>query len=367
MSDTHHERLLQRVVEHVESRFYGKYLGFLVDNQDPQRRGRLRLRVPEVLGEVVSGWAEPCLPYGGGPNFGAYQIPPVTRDADGDYATGIWVEFIAGNPQFPLWTGCCFGAPGGRSEAPGDADSDDPNPGVHVHRSFAGHTTVIDDSPGRERLELRDAAGQRLTFSAPLRDGVKRDEHGQPTKGSVDVDYGDLVGRPPTIELADFAGNSVRLDGDRAAPALKLTNTDRDGQLLQTIELYGAAEDPKIVIRDNNENVVTLDRNGIRIEAPRQSSTIVMGSAGIAVDSPRINLNSGSQGVARHEDAVASTVAEDPNFWTFIPTLMGWLASHTHGTAVGPSTPPVMPFPGSVPDKCVGKIIEASQTVSAGG
>ena len=50
----------------IERRFYGKYRGIVVDNQDPSKLGRLKLRVPSVLGkDVVTGWATPCVPYGG--------------------------------------------------------------------------------------------------------------------------------------------------------------------------------------------------------------------------------------------------------------------------------------------------------------
>lgn len=361
------EHVVRRLVDRVERSFYGKYLGFVVDDRDPQRRGRLRVLVPEVLGDVVSGWAEPCLPYGGGANFGAYAVPPVTRGPDGGYTTAVWVEFRGGHCQFPLWTGVCWGAPDNASEAPGDADSDAPTPGVHVVRSFAGHSVIADDTPGQERMELRDPAGQRLTFSAPLRDGVKRDGDGRPVTPADAVDYGDFAGRPPTIELTDFAGNNLTLDGDRAAPTLRLTNTSRDGKILQTVELYGASENPRIVVHDHHDNKITLDAAGVRIESPKHSSAIVLGAAGIAQDAPRINLNSGVQGVARREDGVRSTMTEDSIFWSFIPALMSWLATHTHGTGAGPSTPPVLPFPGVVPDKCVGKIIEASDSVLAGG
>ena len=45
------------------TRFYGKYRGTVADNNDPLNKARLRLEVPDVLGEVTSGWALPCLPF----------------------------------------------------------------------------------------------------------------------------------------------------------------------------------------------------------------------------------------------------------------------------------------------------------------
>jgi len=46
-------------------RLYGKFRGTVVNNQDPQRQGRIQALVPQVLGEVPSGWATPCAPYAG--------------------------------------------------------------------------------------------------------------------------------------------------------------------------------------------------------------------------------------------------------------------------------------------------------------
>ena len=149
----------EEIDRRVGQRYYGKYHGFVVDNKDPKRRGRLRLIVPEVLGDVPTGWAEPCVPYGGGVNFGNFDVPPITRGAGGSYTTGVWVEFRHGNPQYPIWVGCFYGAPAGEPEAPGDPDEGGPDIDVHVYRTFSGHSMIAVDRPGDERLELRDTAG----------------------------------------------------------------------------------------------------------------------------------------------------------------------------------------------------------------
>lgn len=36
----------------ASGRFYGKYRGTVIDNQDPLKTGRIRAQVPEVTGEV---------------------------------------------------------------------------------------------------------------------------------------------------------------------------------------------------------------------------------------------------------------------------------------------------------------------------
>ena len=41
--------------------FYGKYRGIVTNIKDPLKMGRIKARVPDVLGEEPSGWALPCV------------------------------------------------------------------------------------------------------------------------------------------------------------------------------------------------------------------------------------------------------------------------------------------------------------------
>ena len=78
------EETLIRVARQVDEKRYGKYRGIVADNQDPQKRGRLKLLIPSVLGDQTSDWALPCLPYGGAAQQGLYMVPEV--DAQ------VWLE-----------------------------------------------------------------------------------------------------------------------------------------------------------------------------------------------------------------------------------------------------------------------------------
>jgi len=85
--------------------YYGKYRGTVINNIDPNFAGRLLVEVPDVLGLVPSSWAEPCAPLAGasGPPMGVYLVPPI--------GAGVWVEFERGDPNYPVWVGCRWGAP----------------------------------------------------------------------------------------------------------------------------------------------------------------------------------------------------------------------------------------------------------------
>lgn len=80
----------------AETKYFGKYRAIVVDNDDPERRGRIRVQCPAVLGIYKSAWCEPCLSYA--TDFaGDYHVPPLSE--------AIWVEFEEGDVNKPIWNG----------------------------------------------------------------------------------------------------------------------------------------------------------------------------------------------------------------------------------------------------------------------
>ena len=130
-------------------RFYGKYEGVVTDAADPKKIGRIRARVPAVLGEQIeSGWALPCVPAGGGKERGMLFLPQV-----GDT---VWIEFAGGDVSRPIWVGTFWGAPdstGGADdlgtetgpEAPTGDDGKDASPTLSVLKTKSGHELTLDD------------------------------------------------------------------------------------------------------------------------------------------------------------------------------------------------------------------------------
>ena len=82
-------------------RYFGKYRGMVVENIDPQQIGRIIAQVPDVLGATPSGWAMPCVPVAG-TQAGCFVVPPI--------GSQVWMEFEAGNPDNPIWTGGFWGS-----------------------------------------------------------------------------------------------------------------------------------------------------------------------------------------------------------------------------------------------------------------
>jgi hypothetical protein len=134
-------------LERDADRFYGKYRGLVTDNQDPMQIGRLQAIVPEVLGEVTTGWALPCAPYAG-TSSGFYAVPPV--------GAGVWIEFEAGDTSRPIWSGAWWAT----GEVPMDEQSTPSQPTRKILRSDFGLIVSLDDTA--QTITLSDALGVNL-------------------------------------------------------------------------------------------------------------------------------------------------------------------------------------------------------------
>lgn len=197
------ERIVADLVERTERRFYGKYRGIVVDDKDPARLGRLRVRVPSLLGpDVVTGWATPCLPFGGADDQGFLFVP--ARNA------GVWVEFEEGDLEFPIWVGTYWTSPGADTQLPRPQTDDgsqtaqvqDP-PTRKIIKTAKGHTVQLEDADGKESVLVREGSRGHL---------VRMDGDGVTV---TDSRHNRIRLTEDGVELTDATGNIVLL-GDRA-------------------------------------------------------------------------------------------------------------------------------------------------------
>lgn len=132
--------------------FYGKYRGTVSDNQDPLMIGRVKARVPDVMGDQESGWAMPCAPFGGS-GVGFFAIP-----ASG---AGVWIEFEHGDPDYPIWSGCWWGSV---AEVPPLLLA--PPYKKLMIKTEGGTTVLLDDTPGIGGITLETAGGQKIVMTS---------------------------------------------------------------------------------------------------------------------------------------------------------------------------------------------------------
>jgi uncharacterized protein involved in type VI secretion and phage assembly len=215
-----------RVARQVEEKRYGKFRAIVTDNQDPQKRGRLRVRAPSVLGDQDTDWALPCFPFGGGAGFGWFAVPPVNAQ--------VWVEFEEGDIHRPVWTGTFHQQ---SADVPQTAAQSDP-------------TTYLLQTPAGQILEFVDKSGSEQA----------RVHH--PSNAEI------LIDKNGGISLTDAKGSHVTLDASNG----EITIADANGNQL-TLSSSGTTA------QDASGNKVEMAAGGMKLSATK-----------IVIDAPMVML-----------------------------------------------------------------------------
>lgn len=85
--------------------YYGKYRAIVTKVENSQVNTRIKVKCPSVLGESLSAWCNPCIPFyynsefktSKGEDKNVYRPPKV-----GD---PVWIEFEGGDLSKPIWVG----------------------------------------------------------------------------------------------------------------------------------------------------------------------------------------------------------------------------------------------------------------------
>jgi uncharacterized protein involved in type VI secretion and phage assembly len=116
--------------------YFGIYRGTVVNNIDPMQIGRIMCIVPDVGGITPSTWAMPAVPIAG-KQMGTFMVPQI--------GAGVWLQFEAGDPDRPVWTGGWWGI---AAEVPALALAGVPGDPNIVFQTTLQHTIMLSDLPG---------------------------------------------------------------------------------------------------------------------------------------------------------------------------------------------------------------------------
>jgi uncharacterized protein involved in type VI secretion and phage assembly len=178
--------LLAQLLDWVRSRYFGKYRGTVSDNADAAKRGRLKVKVPAVLGDLEV-WAMPCVPYAGD-QVGFYCLP--------EAGTGVWVEFEGGDPSFAIWSGCFW------------ADGEIPGPEQAAKKTWrtGAVTMLLDDDAKEMSVEAQD--GGKLTVGDDVKAEREQASHTVSTSGVT----AEMSGKKADLSSASFSVNDGALE-----------------------------------------------------------------------------------------------------------------------------------------------------------
>lgn len=148
-------------------RIRGKLRGEITDRVDPNKRGRLRVKVRNITDDKGI-WAEPCVPYAGD-GIGLFALPPE--------GTGVWVECLDGRIDRLVYCGFFW--------KDGELDAQDYDP-ERVHFETASLRIDIKDSDDEIRIEIKSG-------------------------GAITIKSGEITLEANSVTL-DASGNKVVLD-----------------------------------------------------------------------------------------------------------------------------------------------------------
>ena len=212
------EDTLVNLSKEIDEKRYGKYRGFVTSNKDPDKRGRLRLHIPSVLGDQESDWALPCLPFGGGEGYGFFAVP--------EEGAQVWVEFEEGDVHRPIWTGTFWLQ---QSDVPEDASSKSV-PSTRLLQTPSGHILQFDDEEGEEEFRLYHPADAEIIIN----------KHG-------------------SIALTDTNGATLKIDAD----AVEIVLEDANGNTM-------IMNDSGITVEDLHGNRIEMNGSGITVDSEQQ-------------------------------------------------------------------------------------------------
>jgi uncharacterized protein involved in type VI secretion and phage assembly len=251
-------------------RYYGKYAGIVISNSaqngEDHHRGRIKVRVSGILEETPDGKASQPIEIIAAPCFlpGFFFIP--------ENQAPVWVEFVAGDINFPIWTGVWY--PTGA--VPKDSSGTAPDEHAKVIRTSSGQVIHLSDASGSEQTVIKDEKnGNTVTLDS---NGV-------------------------TIEC--LAGPSG------ATNTLTLGSSGVTIQSLQS--------------QATGTGSITMDSNGVTVTFGVPASTVKIGSSGIAITAAPGTPTTVSDGTGQAQGVVLGPLIQ----WLLTHTHIGNLGAPT--------------------------------------
>jgi uncharacterized protein involved in type VI secretion and phage assembly len=205
-------------------------VGIVTDNNDPDKLGRVKLKVPMVADNFSSDWAR-VVALDAGNKRGFYFIPEVNDE--------VLVCFLMGDINHPLVLGGLWNGQDTTPPTPSDAVAS----GKVVNRlirSRTGHQILIDDTDDKGGITIKDKNGNSIVLT------IDQDKLTITSKGDMTLDAtGNLTlktAKKLSIEAADkgeIKAMGLSLDGKTSNTEVKGMGVKVDGGAA-TVDVKGS-------------------------------------------------------------------------------------------------------------------------------
>lgn len=212
-----------RTAEQESNKIHQAVIGVVTDNKDPEKLGRVKIKVPILSNQDASWWAQ-LMMIGAGKNRGWFFLPEVDDE--------VLVMFEHGDMERPVIIGALWG---GKDKPP------DQNPGGNHRRSIksrSGSKVVFDDE--KDQFILEDGAGTgRITFDAKAKkvtiQSLKGDIAFQAPQGEVLIKGADIeITAAKNLEFhagsdMKYGGSTINMKGSTVSYGSSQININNGG------------------------------------------------------------------------------------------------------------------------------------------
>jgi phage baseplate assembly protein V len=142
--------IMQSRARTLENRFYGVVIAIVEDNNDPDKRGRVKVSYPWFDEGTISDWCR-VRQFCAGPGYGAFFVP--------EKGDEVLVAFVHGDMDEPIVLGGLYN---GQDAPPSYRDGSTKD--EKVIRTKGGHQVTLDDSASSKKVAVETSGGHALVL-----------------------------------------------------------------------------------------------------------------------------------------------------------------------------------------------------------
>ena len=192
----------------LDQRYYGVVQALVVEVNDPEHEGRVKIKYPSIDNSTISDWCRVQQLYAG-KGYGSLFVPEVNDE--------VLVAFVHGDMHEPIVLGGLYNGP----DKPSTHRDDQTD--KKIIRTKGGHQLVFDDQSGEKAIVITTDGGHELSL----------DDEGQKVTLMTSSGHQLVIdNRAGSASLETSSGHSVKIENSGTI-TVKATNVVVDATNVQ--------------------------------------------------------------------------------------------------------------------------------------